>query len=215
VQQAGLGYILRCRDYHLLKEPGIAQRIERAAVWEWQEIGGNSFSEIMDLGYVEALGRGYATPMRVIALRTPEKLPQSKGVGGRRVTVMRRASSRAKGVVATRSAIVRSAFRWLMNPQLQYEQPLYWCDIAASELWRSWHEHLSRQEVEIKWIGRQRQAAAAPLLSRAQREHRRLSWSERWERNERAAAAAGWVVVLYSGKAIAAGMRDLSHRSFS
>jgi hypothetical protein len=469
VQQAGLGYILRCRDYHLLKEPGIAQRLERAAVWEWQDIGGNSFSQIMDLGYVEALGRGYATPMRVIVLRTPEKLhqarigkrlkkyvyelfmtsqsmgslsvmdilslyrgrggfeqqlsqedqeqdydrwcswhpegqefwqilgqwswnwrvwmgwqqkqvvrqtvwsegesedervlrmgwrgtlpppvlppslqfmqerpeeakpresvpplgellaireesggepapttptvesavpkgdkakeygamevstewgrvpqkgkrfgnedfrivdeqtvlcpaghpmsertskenqngdlrmqfgiqaslcqrcpvkrqclsPQSKGVVGRRVTVIRRATSRAKGVVATRSAIVRSAFRWLMNPQLQYEQPLYWCDIAASELRRTWHEHLSQQEVEIKLSSRQEQrqaAAEAPLLSRAQREHRRLSWSERWERNERAAAAAGWMVVLYSGKAISAGMRDLSHRSFS
>jgi hypothetical protein len=43
VQQAGLGYILRCRDYHLLREPAIAQRLESAAVWEWQEIGGNSF----------------------------------------------------------------------------------------------------------------------------------------------------------------------------
>lgn len=77
VQQAGLGYILRCRDY-LLREPAIAQRLESAAVWEWQDIGGNSFSQIMDLGYVEALQRGYATPMRVIVLRTPEKLHQAR-----------------------------------------------------------------------------------------------------------------------------------------
>jgi Transposase DDE domain len=34
--------------------------------------------------------------------------PQSKGVGGRRVTVIRRAISRAKGIVAKMSAIVRS-----------------------------------------------------------------------------------------------------------
>jgi len=33
VQQAGLGYILRCRDYHLLKDPAIAQRLENAAAW--------------------------------------------------------------------------------------------------------------------------------------------------------------------------------------
>lgn len=32
----------------------------------------------MDLGYVEALQRGYATPMRVIVLRTPEKLHQAR-----------------------------------------------------------------------------------------------------------------------------------------
>jgi hypothetical protein len=34
VQQAGLGYILRCRDYHLLREPAIAQRPETAAMWK-------------------------------------------------------------------------------------------------------------------------------------------------------------------------------------
>lgn len=144
--------------------------------------------------------------------------PQSKGVGGRRVTVIRRAISRAKGVVDKGSAIVKSAFRWLMNPQLQYEQPIYWCDIAACQLRRTWHEHLSRQEVEIKLIGRQEQSRAeedAPLLSRAQREHRRMSWQERWECNERKAEDPRWVIVLYSGKAIAAGMRILSQRSFS
>lgn len=76
VQQAGLGYILRCRDYHLLKESGIAQRLETAADGEWQEITSNSFSQLLDLGYVEAMKRGYATPMRVVAVRTPEKLHQ-------------------------------------------------------------------------------------------------------------------------------------------
>jgi hypothetical protein len=456
VQQAGLGYILRCRDYPLLKEPGIAERLERAAAWEWQEITSNSFSEVLELGYVEAMKRGYATPMRVIAVRTPEKLhqarigkrvkqyvyelfvssqsvgslsaldlislyrgrgafeqqlsqedqeqdydrwcswhqdgqefwqilgqwswnwrlwmgweqarsvrqtiwaegepddglelslgakcpvprpvlppslqfmqersgetkpddcaqsdaepaparelaapppaavvvqygpmevstewgrslgkgkrfgnedfrivdeqsvlcpaghpmylrmskqkengdltmqfgikpslcqscpvkrqclsPHSKGIGGRRVTVIRRAISTAKGVVDKMSALVRSAFGWLMNPQPNYEQPIYWCDIAAGPLRRRWHEQLSRQEVEIKVIDRGRPSKTKPeeeLLSRAQREHRRLSWWERWERNERQAEELCWCVVLYSGKAIAAGMQILSERSLS
>jgi hypothetical protein len=78
VQQAGLGYILRCRDCHLLKDPAIAARLESAAAWEWQEMMSHSFSQILDLGYIEELKRGYATPMRVIAVRTPEKLHQAR-----------------------------------------------------------------------------------------------------------------------------------------
>lgn len=144
--------------------------------------------------------------------------PQSKGIGGRRVTVIRRAISTAQGVVDKESAIVRSAFRWLMNPKPKYEQPIYWCDIAAGQLRRIWHEHLSRQEIEIKAIERPKQSKGKPdeeLLSRAQREHRRLSWWERWERNERKAEEPRWAVVLYSGKAIVAGMQILSQRSFN
>lgn len=461
VQQAGLGYILRCRDYHLLKERGIAQQLENAAAFEWQDISSNHFSQLLDLGYVEAMNRGYATPMRVIAVRTPEKLhqarigkrlkkyvyelfvtsqsagslsgldmislyrgrggfeqqlsqedqeqdidrwcswhpdgqefwqilgqwswnwrvwmgwqqaqavrqtiwadsepddgmalsieaqrslpqpvlppslqfmqerpgkaklgesvpanveqtppgqatagepsstatpaaaierygalevstewgrslgkgkrfgnedfrivdektvlcpaghpmyqrtrkqkengdltmqfgikprlcqscpvkrqclsPHSKGIGGRRVTVIRRAISTAKGEVDPRSAIVRSALRWLMNPKPKYEQPIYWCDIAATQVRRAWREQLSRQAIEIKAIEQPRQSKGKPdkvLLSRAQREHRRLSWWERWERNERRTEDPRWVVVLYSSKATAAGMQKLSQRSF-
>jgi len=472
VQQAGLGYILRCRDYHLLKEPEIAARLESAAAWEWEEITSNRFSQLLDLGYVEAMKRGYATPMRVLAVRTPAKLhqarigkrvkqyvyelfmtsqsvgslsaldiisldrgrggfeqqlsledqeqdsdrwcswqpegqefwqilgqwswnwrvwmgwqqaqvvrqtvwsegevddgleqslganrsvpqpvlppslqfmlerdvpakpdesvaardaeptveqhlgkeaavassatsqgaisaledsgserygplevstewgrslgkgkrfgnedfrivdektvlcpaghpmyqrtrkqkengdlalqfgirpkvcqscpvkrpclsPNSKGIGGRRVTVIRRAISTAKSVVDKGSAIVRSAFGWLMNPKPNYEQPIYWCDIAAGQLRRTWHEHLSRQAIEIKAIERPNPIKTKPeevLLSRSQREHRRLSWWERWERNARKAEDPCWGIVLYSGKAIALGMRTLSQRSFN
>ncbi|MEP0914930.1 hypothetical protein NDI45_28960, partial [Leptolyngbya sp. GB1-A1] len=53
--------------------------------------------------------------------------PNSKGVGGRRVTVIRRAISTEKSVVDKGSAIVRSAFGWLRNPKPKYEQPIYWC----------------------------------------------------------------------------------------
>ena len=143
--------------------------------------------------------------------------PHSKGVGGRRVNVIRRAISTAKGVVDTRSAIVRSAIQWLVNPQPKYEQPIYWCDLAATRMRRAWHEHLSRQEIEIKAIERPRQSKTKPdevLLSRAQREHRQLSWWKRWERNARKAEDPRWAIVLYSGKAIAQGMQLLSQRSF-
>jgi hypothetical protein len=127
----------------------------------------------------------------------------------------------------------------LRNPKPKYEQPIYWCDIAAEQLRRVWHEHLSRQEIEVKAIrpGRLREAVDRPsqskpkpedeLLSRAQREHRRLSWWERWERNERKAEDPRWAVVLYSGKTtasrygaraagkpIASAMRIISQRSF-
>ncbi len=42
VQEQGLGYILRCRDYHLLKDAEVQKRMQAAAVWDWQEIDGNS-----------------------------------------------------------------------------------------------------------------------------------------------------------------------------
>ena len=83
VQRQGLGYILRSRDYHLLKHPVVQQRLQAAAAWEWQATGGTDFSEVLNVGYLEDGGRGYAAPMRLIVMRTPEKL--HGGTVGKRV----------------------------------------------------------------------------------------------------------------------------------
>jgi hypothetical protein len=83
VQRQGLGYILRSRDYHLLNHPVVQQRLQAAAAWEWQATGGTDFSEVLNVGYLEDGGRGYAAPMRLIVMRTPEKL--HGGTVGKRV----------------------------------------------------------------------------------------------------------------------------------
>jgi hypothetical protein len=48
--------------------------MKSAASWDWQIVNGNDFQKILDLGSIEELGRGYSTPMRLIVVRTPEKL---------------------------------------------------------------------------------------------------------------------------------------------
>ena len=54
VQSTGLGYILRCRDYHLLNSVVVQQRLESARVDDWQLIA-PSASELLDLGYISLL----------------------------------------------------------------------------------------------------------------------------------------------------------------
>jgi hypothetical protein len=71
VQSSGLGYIVRCRDYHLLQKDSIQKRLESSTAEDWQAVSANSPSQWLDLGYIEDLGRGYATPMRILVLRTP------------------------------------------------------------------------------------------------------------------------------------------------
>ncbi len=144
--------------------------------------------------------------------------PNSKGVGGRRVNVIRQAITKAKEVVATDSALVRSVIRWISEKQPSNEQPIFWCDIAATRLRREWHERLARQEVEIKAIGgggKSRRGNREMLLTRQQREHHRLSWWERLERNEREVGGSTWCVVLYGGgKTLVQGLNELIRRSF-
>jgi len=77
VQATGLGYILRCRDYHLLATTSVKQRLEGAIAEDWQGLE-PSASELLDLGYIEDLGRGYSAPMRVIIVRTPLKQHQAR-----------------------------------------------------------------------------------------------------------------------------------------
>jgi hypothetical protein len=434
---------LRCRDYHLLKHVTVEQRLEAAAAWDWQAVERHSFSEIIDLGYIEDLGRGYAAPMRVVVVRTPEKLhqakvgkrvkqyvyelfvssqssaslsaldllslyrgrggfeqqlseedqeqdydrwcswhpegqefwqilgqwswnwrvwmgwqqrkqvrqtiwaaaereetspgqsagqimpdlppslmflqgtspetrdpeldeasvvncteeagncygpmqvstewgrglgkgkrfgnedfqivdedslicpaghvmhrcasrqkangdlalqfginqrtcqrcgvkkqclaPQSKGVRGRRITLIRRVVSQSKAVMDRCSATVRSAIQWVLEPQPKYEQAIYWCDIAAGHLRRGWHEHLRLQEVKVEVIvgsEQSKEKQLPPLLTRQQRAHHRLGWWERWERNERRKEERSWNIMIYGGGAIMKAMQLLAQRSF-
>jgi hypothetical protein len=150
--------------------------------------------------------------------------PKSKGVGGRRVNVVRQRldeGARVEGgttCLSSDSALVRSVMEWLKQEQPNHEQPIYWCDIAATRLRRGWHQRLALQAVEIQVVTGDEppsQAQKSKVLSRRQREHHRLSWWERNERNEWTKEQGMWKVVL-SGEAkeLLAGLHQISRRSF-
>jgi hypothetical protein len=83
------------------------------------------------------------------------------------------------------SALVRSVVQWVGGGAKQAVQPILWCDIAATRLRREWHQRLALFEVKITEspvLLNTAPSKAAKLSSRREREHHRLSW---WERNER------------------------------
>lgn len=149
--------------------------------------------------------------------------PNSKGSGGRRVTVIRPVisdptSGLAAIEVSQSSALVRSVKQWVGGQPKQPAQPILWCDIAATELRRRWHQRLAMFEVKISEIPAPLAAAQSggvKLFSRRQREHHRLSWWERNERNARTRDQEQWRVVMpAAAKILLEGLEHLSKRSF-
>ena len=144
--------------------------------------------------------------------------PNSKGVGGRRVNVLRKLLEQPEVSIPRCSAVVRSVSEWVSQPQSSYQHPLLWCDIEATRLRRHWHEALALHEIKIEVLPSLSSASQEPhpeRLSRRQRAHSRLGWWERVVRNERLAGAARWSVELYGkAKALVAGLEVLSQRPF-
>lgn len=148
--------------------------------------------------------------------------PKSKGIVGRRVTVIQQMISEEKpGLpameVPTTSAIVRSVPRWLWEKSSKRGQPIFWCDIAATRMRRAWHQELALHEIKIEAIpGTMLQRGdEAKLLNRRQREHHRLSWWERNQRNARTKDQARWKVVMSEvATVLLTGLVKLSQRSF-
>lgn len=71
--------------------------------------------------------------------------------------------------------------------------PIYWLDLPAAQMSGRFHEQLLGQTVTIeeRLIKEDRMPANVIPMSRDQRAHRRLTWTERQQRN--ALAAKGWV----------------------
>jgi hypothetical protein len=144
-------------------------------------------------------------------------------VGGRRVTVIRPVISEANpGLprieLAKDSALVRSVVQWVGGKPKQPVQPILWCDIAATQLRRGWHQQLALFEVQISESPGLLGAApseTATLISRRAREHHRLSWWERHERHMRKREQEQWRVVLPGvATGLLAGLERLSKRAF-
>jgi hypothetical protein len=149
--------------------------------------------------------------------------PKSKAERGRRVTVIRPMISDmnpelARVELSKDSAIVRSVVQWVGGTAKQAVQPILWCDIAATRLRRGWHQRLALFEVkisEIPGLPSPAPSKSAKLMSRREREHHRLSWWERNERNMRSGEQEQWRVVLPEvATRLLEGMERLSKRSF-
>lgn len=149
--------------------------------------------------------------------------PKSKADRGRRVTVIRPVISDMnpdlpRVELSKDSALVRSVVQWVGGKANQAVQPILWCDIAATRLWRGWHQQLALFEVkitEIPALFSTSPSEAAKLISRREREHHRLSWRERNERNMRKGEQKQWKVVLPEvATKLLKGLEQLSKRSF-
>lgn len=83
LQQHQLGYLLRCRDYHLLKHQAVQTRLQETPAQHWSHPECHQVREVFDLGFVEDSWVGYSQPVRLIVVRTPHQPKRKHRVGKR------------------------------------------------------------------------------------------------------------------------------------
>ncbi|MDZ4872121.1 MAG: hypothetical protein CLLPBCKN_006713 [Chroococcidiopsis cubana SAG 39.79] len=83
IQQHQLGYILRCRDYQLLKHLAISTRLQETPAQLWSHPESHQVREVFDLGFVDDSWAGYSQPLRLIVVRTPYDPKRKYRVGKR------------------------------------------------------------------------------------------------------------------------------------
>ena len=72
-----------------------------------------------------------------------------------------------------------------LEPPIPGTRPILWYDLPSALLRRTFMERLRSQQVEVDLAPSESTAASAPLLTRDQRAHRRLTWASRLARNAR------------------------------
>lgn len=83
IQQHQLGYLLRCRDYQLLKHLAIQARLQETPAQLWLHSESHQVREVFDLGFVDDSWAGYNQPLRLIVVRTPHQPKRKQRVGKR------------------------------------------------------------------------------------------------------------------------------------
>ncbi|MBI4780872.1 MAG: hypothetical protein HY785_06060 [Oscillatoriophycideae cyanobacterium NC_groundwater_1537_Pr4_S-0.65um_50_18] len=83
LQQHQLGYLLRCRDYHLLKHQVVQTRLQETPAQHWSHPECHQVREVFDLGFVEDSWVGYSQPVRLIVVRTSHQPKRKHRVGKR------------------------------------------------------------------------------------------------------------------------------------
>lgn len=84
MQHHQLGYLLRCRDYTLLKQPAITSRLAQMQPQSWFHPESHAVRDVFDLGFVQDVIAGYTCPVRLLVVRTPYD-PKRKPRVGKRV----------------------------------------------------------------------------------------------------------------------------------
>lgn len=126
----------------------------------------------------------------------------TKGTGGRRITVIRKKLSSSSTEPQTTSIpqpVVQCEPIPSKNLTTQPNRPVLWLDFPTTRLRRDLIHQLRRQQLVIEFIDPTTPMSQPPtqLITRDQRAHRRLSWTQRWEKNLIPERSACWRVSLF------------------
>ncbi len=127
----------------------------------------------------------------------------SKGTGGRRITVKSKKLSspstepQAQATLKPKP-VVQSPLVKDNSSKNQPSRPVLWLDFPTTRLRRDLSHQLRQQQLVIESISATNPITKQPnqLITRDQRAHRRLSWTQRWSRNSILDTAAHWRVTL-------------------
>lgn len=125
----------------------------------------------------------------------------AKGTGGRRITVLRKKLSSPSSeppVISPPQPVVQSQPIQATPSKTQPNRPVLWLDFPTTRLRRSLTHQLRQQQLVIESINAKTPMTKPPtqFITRDQRAHRRLSWTQRWERNSITDTSPHWRVSL-------------------
>jgi hypothetical protein len=83
IQHHQFGYLLRCRDYGLLRHPALQTRLQETPKQDWTHPESHQVREVFDIGLVEDGWAGYTNPIRLIVVRTPHNPKRAHRIGKR------------------------------------------------------------------------------------------------------------------------------------
>ncbi len=118
----------------------------------------------------------------------------SKGIGGRRITVIRKKLSQPAKPIS-----LPSASRAIAQPFLNYPNlPVIWLDFPTTRLRRDLTHELRKQKIFFELIIKTASIAisSTQYITREQRSHQRLSWFQRREKNSLQNTNSYWQVKL-------------------
>ncbi len=126
-----------------------------------------------------------------------------KGTGGRRITVKSKKLSspstepQAQATLKPKPVVQSPPVKGNSSKN-QPSRPVLWLDLTTTRLRRALSHQLRQQQLVIESISATKPITKQTnqLITRDQRAHRRLSWTQRWSRNSILDTAAHWRITL-------------------